>query len=403
MDYKYLGYTEDKKVVKGTISASNAEIAMQLLAHSGNRVVSLKPVTTFIPDWEEIFPSLYKVKPNVIITFSRQLALLLESGTDIVTSIELLQSQTSNKTFKKVLGETVSDLRSGSRLSASLGKHPEIFPFVYRQLLGVGERTGVLEVVLKQIADYIEREVATAKAVKSSLRYPIIVAVVAVLVIGVLVTFVLPAFMDLYTSLGAELPPLTKMLMSLIEGLRKYSLYLLIATALIIITGLRYIKTPIGMYKWHILLLKLPLIGRVIHLNELARLCRSMSLLFRAGVPLPDIMQLVIQSSKNKVLAAALNNVQQDMLKGEGLSQPMAKNGIFMPMMVQMVKVGEETGNLDATLLSVAQSYETEAADKTQALVAFIQPAMTVAIAIVVAFIAVSLLSAMYSVYGQMG
>ena len=401
MVYQYLGYTEDKKIVKGTVSASSEEIAGRILAHSGYRVVSLKPVTTFIPSREQLFSFLYRVKPESIIILSRQLALLLESGIDIVTSLELLQAQASNNTLKRVLGEIVSDLRSGSQLSAALDKHPKIFPPIYRRSLSVGEQTGGLEIVLRQVADYMEREVTTTKGVKDALRYPAIVAIVAVIVIGVLVTFVLPAFMELYGSLGAKLPLLTRMLIAAVDGLRSYGLYLAAVAAIAIGSALAYIKTPAGMYKWHRLLLRLPLLGQLIHLNELARCCRSMSLLFRAGLPLPEIMSLVRQSSNNKVVADALAEVQQDMLKGEGLSQPMAKSKLFLPMMVQMVKVGEETGNLDATLLSVAQSFETEAEDKTQSLVGLIQPAMTLIIGLVVAFIALSLVSAMYSVYGQ--
>jgi len=148
-------------------------------------------------------------------------------------------------------------------------------------------------------------------------------------------------------------------------------------------------------------MLSLPLLGRVNHLNELSRCCRSISLLFRAGLPLTEVIPLVLQGSSNRVVAEALNDVQKDMLKGEGLSQPMANNGIFLPMMVQMVKVGEETGSLDTTLLAVAQSYETEAEDSTRSLIGLIQPAMTLVIAGVVGVIALSLVSAMYSVYGQ--
>jgi len=401
MVYQYLGYTEDNKIVKGTVSASSEEIARHILAHSGYRVVSLKLVTTFIPSREQLFPFLYRVKPEAIIMLSRQLALLLESGIDIVTSLELLQAQASNNTLKRVLGEIVSDLRSGSRLSAALDKHPKIFPPIYCRSLSVGEQTGGLEIVLRQVADYMEREVTTAKGVKNALRYPAIVSIVAVIVIGLLVTFVLPAFMELYGSLGAELPLLTRMLITAVDGLRSYGLYLVVAVAIALGLAFAYIKTPTGMYKWHRLLLRLPLLGQLIHLNELARCCRSMSLLFRAGLPLPEIMSLVIQSSNNKVVAETLSEVRQDMLKGEGLSRPMAKSKLFLPMMVQMVKVGEETGNLDATLLSVAQSFETEAEDKTQSLVGLIQPAMTLIIGLVVAFIALSLFSAMYSVYGQ--
>jgi len=143
-------------------------------------------------------------------------------------------------------------------------------------------------------------------------------------------------------------------------------------------------------------------VGRVNLLNELARCCQSMSLLTRAGLPLTEIMSLVIEGCDNKVMTEALTGVRQDMLKGEGLSQPMAKNPLFLPMMVQMVRVGEETGNLDAILLSVAENYEVEAEDKTRTFIAVIQQAMTLIIGLTVAFITISLVSAMYSIYGQM-
>ena len=151
------------------------------------------------------------------------------------------------------------------------------------------------------------------------------------------------------------------------------------------------------------LTLKLPLAGRIVLLNELTRCCRSMSILLRSGLPLTEIMTMTAEGSNNRVVREAITTVQQDMLKGEGLSRPMSQNQLFLPMMVQMVRVGEETGNLDVTLLTTAQAYEAEADEKTQALVGFIQPAMTLGIGLVVAFIAIALLSAMYAVFGQIG
>ena len=145
----------------------------------------------------------------------------------------------------------------------------------------------------------------------------------------------------------------------------------------------------------------MPLLGRVRQLNELARCCRSISLLFTAGLPLTEIMPLVIQGCNNRVMAQALNDVQMNMLKGEGLSKPMSRNPMFLPMMVQMVKVGEETGSLDTSLHAVAQNYETEATDKTKSLIGLIQPVMTLIIAGIVGVIALSMVSAMYSMYGQ--
>lgn len=403
MDFNYICYTEDKKVVKGTISASDEKIAEQILAHSGCRVLNLKPVVSFMPNWEKVFPSFYRVGPEVVIMFSRQLALLLESGTDIVTSLELLQAQTSDGNLKRVLKEIVSDLRRGDRFSEALGKHPQSFPSIYPRALSVGERTGGLEAVLKQMADYMEKRIKAAKNIKSALRYPIIIIVVAIVVVGVIIAFVLPAFTSLYTSLGVELPPVTKFLMSMVDWIFEYSLYV-IGAVLSILSGLfLYIKTPGGKFQWDRLALRLPLLGRVRRLDELAHCCRSMALLFRAGLPLPEVMSLVIESSDNSMVKRELTAVRQDMIKGEGLSRPMAKSPLFFPLMVQMVAVGEETGNLDVTLLAVAQNFETEAEDKMRTFIGLIQPMVTGIVGLIVAFIALSLVSAMYSIYGQLG
>ncbi len=331
MDYRYLGYTGEKKVVEGTVVAASQEVAVQLLTGQGYQVLSLKPVAAFMPSWEEMLPSLFRVKPEMIILFSRQLALLIESGTDIVTSLELLQAQASHRGFKKVLGDVVSDLRGGNQLSVALGEHPEVFPQIYRRSLSVGERTGSLETILRQVADYMEKEVTAKKEVKNALVYPVIVSIVAVVVIAVLVTFVFPAFTSLYSALGAKLPLPTRILLTGVGWLNSYGLHILVALVIAVALAFTYIKTPAGRYQRDRLSLRLPLVGRVNLLNELARCCRSMALLFRAGLPLPEIMSLVIDGSSNKVMADALRGVHQGMLRGEGLSQPMAKNLLLYP------------------------------------------------------------------------
>jgi type IV pilus assembly protein PilC len=178
-------------------------------------------------------------------------------------------------------------------------------------------------------------------------------------------------------------------------------MYILLGIIFVVGMIIIYTRTPDGKYKIDVLMLKLPLLGKVNLFNELSRCCRSISLLYTAGMPLTDIMPLVIQGSNNRVVAQALFDVQADMLKGEGLARPMAKSPVFLPMMVQMVKVGEETGSLDNTLLAVAQNFEAEAAEKTKTLIGMIPPIMTIVIAGFVGLIALSMISAMYSIYGQ--
>jgi len=401
VNFNYVGYTEARKIVKGVTSAPTQERAVEALVNRGYRVISLQPVTSFTPNWKELFPSFFRIKTEVVIMFSRQMALLLESGIGIIQCLELLGEQSAGRNLKRVLGEVISDLRSGNQLSAALSKHPESFSPIYCRSLRVGEQTGNLETVLRQMADYMEKEVAASKDVKDALKYPVIVGIVAVIVIGLLITFVLPSFTSLYSILDVELPLATRLLMSSISWLTDNGLYLLVGILVITLLISVYVRTPEGRLNFDNLTLKLPLIGRIKHLDELAHSCRSMALLFKSGLPLPEVMTLVVESSKNRVVKKVLAEAQQDMLKGEGLSKPMAKSKLFLPLMVQMVKVGEETGNLDVTLTAVAQHFETEAQDKMRSLIGLIQPATTLAIGVVVAAIALSLISAMYSMYGQ--
>jgi type IV pilus assembly protein PilC len=356
-----------------------------------------------LPGLDKLMARFMPVKTNDIILFYRQMALLIESGLNIVTSLELLESQTTNRIFKRALDNIIADIRSGSQMSASMIKHPEIFSPIDCQSLKVGEQTGGLETILRQIADHTEKQVNSRKNIKSAMTYPVIALVLALAVIAVMVIYVFPTFNELYSSLGAQLPATARLMLNAGNFLHSTGIYLLMGGLFAGILIFAYGKSEKGKYQIDRFALKLPLIGRINHLNQLSRTCRSISVLFKAGLPLTEIMPLVIQSSSNKVLAEALIRIREDMLGGEGLSRPMAKYPIFMPMMVQMVRVGEETGNLDNTLLSVAQSYETESEDKTKALIDMIQPIATVVIGLVVAAMAISLVSVMYSMYSQSG
>jgi type IV pilus assembly protein PilC len=400
MDYRYTAYAEDKGLIRGRLSADTEEAAINLLSFGGYQVVSLKLITPFFSN-ERLLARFSRVNSKEIILFSRQLALLLESGTDIVSALELIQSQITSRALKKTISDVTSDIRGGSSLSAAMGKHPRTFPEVYHRTIAAGEQAGNLEVVLRQMADHLERAALTGKKIKSALSYPIMIAVVAVVVVVVLVTYVLPKFNDLYESFGAKLPITTRIVISLSKWSTHYGLYVILGILILAGLAYAYTRTPAGKYQWHRLLLSLPIVGRINLLTELSCCCRIMALLFKVGLPLPEIMALAIRGTSNTVMAEALTGVQQDLIQGEGLSKPMAKRKLFLPLMVQMVGVGEETGNLDNTLNTVAQSYEVEADDRTSSAVGLIQPVLTIAIAVVVGFIAISMLSAMYSIYGQ--
>jgi type IV pilus assembly protein PilC len=397
MDYRYLGYNDAKKIIEGTLVADTAEIARRMLVEQGFRVLDLKPAAGGF-SLSKLLADLYRVKPAHLVMFSRQLALLIESGVDIITALNLLREQVDGKPFKKALAEVSGDLRGGNSLAVAMAKHPRVFSNLYCNMIAVGEKTGGLETVARQVADYMERENVAVKKVKNALAYPTVVIIIAVIVALVLMMVALPPLVNMFTSLGAELPLPTQILIGLTGFMTAHGIKLILG--LVVAAGLLYtwVRTPKGRFILHKFLLRIPVLGRVILLQELSRLCRCMSLLFRGGLSLPEIMALVIQSSNNQVISAALVKVRQLMLAGEGLAKPIAANPLFPALMVQMVKIGEETGNLDATLITVAEAYETEAADKTATLIRMIEPTMTVLIAVVVGFIALAMFMPMYSI-----
>jgi len=402
MDFAYTAYTEDKRLVKGKVSATTEEAASELLSYGGYRVVSLKSSISLI-NKEKLLASFSQVKLPEIVMFSRQLALLLESGTDIVTSLDLLQGQLTNQTLQKMIGEVASDIRGGSPLSKALAKHPRAFSRMYYQAIAAGEQGGNLDVVLRQMAEYMEKAVVTQKQIKGALRYPIMVFVAAIVVVLVLVTFVFPTFAGLYIQLGAQLPLPTRILIGITNFANHYGLYLLLGVLIAVAVIYLYIRTPAGKYRWDKLMLNVPVIGRIVRLGELSRACRTMSMLIKIGLPLPEVLTMASSSSTNKFVVENLIGVHQELIRGEGLSGPMAKREVFLPLMTQMVKVGEETGNLDNTLTTVAENFDMESADKTKAAVGLIQPILTVFIGLVVGFLVLAMFSAMYSVYGQLG
>jgi len=401
MTYQYIASNAQGEVVKGKLAAADEKAATELLDFAGYQVINLKPHVAFF-DLKKLSDSMYKVTVPEIALLYRQLAMLLESGINIGAAVEMLRESATNPLLKKTLGEVVSDIRGGNQFSASLEKHPKIFTPAYCQLLSVGEQSGGLELLLRQVAEYMEKETKIAKETKGALKMPAIISVVATLAIGFMITFVLPSVGEFYEQLGSELPGAAKLLINLGVAIKANGLVVLLGLAVVIAALMFYIRTPGGRYQLDRLLLKLPLLGRVRLLTELSRFCRSMSLLFHAGMPLSEVMPLVIKGVDNKVIADALVEVQKDMVKGEGLSGPMAKNKLFLSMMVQMVKVGEETGSLDVTLQAVAQSYETEAEDKIHSMIELIEPAMMIGIGGIIGLVVVTMVSAMTGMAGGM-
>jgi type IV pilus assembly protein PilC len=401
MNYRYVAYTRhDKKLVKGTIDGASEAVATQLLLNQGYQPITLKQTTTR-PPIEEMFPSLFKVKTKDIMTFSRQLATLLDAGVSIIPALLLIQNQISNRLLKKIVADVIKEVRAGSSFSDAISKHNKVFGELYCQVVAVGERTGGAADALRQAAIYMEKDDNIKKKIKKAMTYPAIVLVIATIVIIILTAFVLPRLTNVLKSLDAPMPLSTRILISFTDFMAGHWFMLLGGIALAILVGILYIRRPTGRYQLDQLLLAIPVIGKANLMGEMARFSRTLALLVRVGLPLPQTLEMARRTSGNLVVQNALANVRTALLQGEGLSGPMAKNKVFPPVLVQMVMVGEESGRLSSTLETAAVSYEVEADEKINAMIALIEPVMIITLALIVGFIAISTITPMYSIYGH--
>jgi type IV pilus assembly protein PilC len=396
--YQFTAYTLDKKIVQGQIDAASENLAEEALYQAGyKRVLSLKEIRPRL-SLETIFPSFFGVKTQDVIDFSNQLATLIESGVSILTALELLREQAPRQAFRKLIAGLVEELQGGKPFSQALSNYPEAFSPTYCQVVKASEQAGNLETGLRQVASYMEKRAATTGKVKRALVYPIMVLLMAVGVFVLLITVALPPLIGLFDSLGAELPRTTMILIATADFVINYKFHLLWGAFILVLSTLIYLRLPAGKLAMDKLKLKMPLIGSINIEHNVCHFCQITSMLLRAGLPLPQVMDIAIQTSGNRIIRQALSDVREKLLQGQGWSQPMAQHELFPQLLVEMIAVGEKTGTMDSTLATLANYYEERVEQRINTLVSMIEPALTVVIGLVVAFIALSLITPLYSI-----
>jgi type IV pilus assembly protein PilC len=402
MAYRYSAYTIDKRIVQGTIDATSERMAEEALYRAGyHRVLKLREISPGLAlSWW--LPSLFGVKTQDVIDFSRQLATLLESGIPIVTALQLLEEQVPAVALRKVIAGLIRALQEGSSFSQALARYPQVFSSTYCQVIKTSELAGNFENALRQIADYLEKETATIKRIRRALVYPAIVLLLAIAVSILLTTVALPPLVRLFTSLGGELPWTTKLLLVLGSFLINYKFYLLVGLVALIILIFGYIRLPAGKLTMDRLMIKIPIIGSIAIQRNLCRFCQTTSILLKAGLLLPQIMNIVTKTVGSVAIRQALREVRGKMVQGQGFSQSMATIPVFPRLLVEMVVVGEATGTLDKTMATMAALYEQKVEQRVQALITMMEPALIVVVGIVVAFMAVSMITPLYSILKTM-
>ncbi len=404
VSYRYEALNPQGRAVKGTVKATSELAAERLIIDKGYDPIHVEVAPSMF-SLEEALPSLFKVKLRDVSVFSRQLATLLRSGISLLPALEVLHGQvTSSRAFKKILGAVINDIRAGSSFSDAIAKHPRAFGDIYCRTIAVGEQTGNMETVLLQMADFQEKQSSASQKVRKALAYPMMIMGVGVVVVIILLVFVMPNLIGMFTAMEVELPLPTRILIGLSEFLTGVNqIYLLVGLVVVVAAVVWLLKQSTGRRLLDRLRLSAPIIGPPILMTELARFSRTMSVLVGAGLNLQEIMEIAPQATSNTVFRDALKHVHEGLLLGEGLSEPMRRIGIFPPLLVQMVAVGEESNTLDSTMGVVADFYETTAEEKVNSMVGMIGPLATVGIAVIVGFIALSIIMPMYTLTGAFG
>jgi type IV pilus assembly protein PilC len=342
-----------------------------------------------------------KVPRKEIMHFSRQMGVFMKAGIPIMEALEVIQLETTEKLMKKVISEMVDALRAGDTFAAAAASHPEAFPNFYIGILESAELTGNLDTVLDQLADYIERDVEARSTLTSALIYPAVVFCMSIGVVIVLATFVMPRFVVFFKSLHAKLPLPTRMLLSASSAFSTYW-YAILAVLIVIVVGFVSMRrSDKGRAILDSVILKLPVLGLLVQAAVLERVCRVLSSMLKAGVDLPQAMAVTAEASNNAVYRNGLGHIREQMMEGQGLAGPLADTNIFPGAAKQMFRVGEETGTLDVQLETAAAYYHRELEVRVKHFTSLFEPAVIIFMGVVVGFVAVALISAMYGIYSQ--
>lgn len=406
-EYLYEALDKAGKQVKGIIEASGEDVIVEKLRDMGyypTKVKAHKKKSAAegdilaLPGVRQIF---HRIKTKHVMTFTRQLATLIDAGLPIMRSLAILREQVESIIFKEKITTMAKDIESGASLSDAMAKHSKVFDKLYVNMVRAGEIGGVLEAVLNKIAEFLEKRQAMIGKVKSAMMYPVVVMTMAGIIVAFILIKILPKFADIYGQLGAELPGLTLMLVDA-SNILIHQWWIPILIGVILVVFFKQVNAhPKSKYWLDRTKLKLPVFGDLFRKTSIVRFAGTLSTLINAGVPILQALDIVRDSSGNEVLARAVADVYQSVKDGETIHEPLGyKEGkrIFPPLVVHMVAVGEETGAIDLMLQKVAEAYEREVDDTVNALTSILEPLMIVFLGILVGIIVVALYLPLFNI-----
>ena len=366
------------------------------------RKESTKPVLTTKPaqaiEWGSLFESKISVKEKAL--FANKLSALVDAGVPIMRSLDLMHRQQKSALFRRALAAMTAEVNQGSSLGSAMRRWPKVFDNLSIAMVEAGEAGGVLDETLKRLAKLLEENARLQNQLKAAMGYPITVLVIAILVFLGMTIFLIPTFAEIFDQLGAELPVFTQMMINLSKLLRStFSIFLVGGIILAIYAFTRYYATPVGRRQVDGIFLKLPLFGDLLQKTASAQFCRTMSSLSKAGVPIMMSLEILHDTTNNAVVGDAIKNSRNDISEGVPLSTALALKRVFPEMMVSMLAIGEETGEMDTMLSKVADFYEDEVSTAVKTLTSLIEPVMIVLVGGIVGSILLAMYMPMFSVF----
>jgi len=390
------------KIEKGEMEAPSRSAVLARL-----RGMQISPIPEKIKEKSSIFDfniAFGGIPTRDLVVFTRQLSTMIDAGLPLVRSLEVIREQQPNAAFKVIIGKVKEDVEGGSSFADALEKHPKAFDSLFANLARAGESAGVLDVVLQRLASYLEKMDGIKRRIKGAMIYPAVVISVAVIVLAVIMIFVVPTFAELFKDLGTTLPSLTLVIVNISTWLKSNIIYLLIAIVLMVIgiTSL-YSKSLKARRLMDGFLLKLWLVGNLLLKTVIARFCRTLATLTSGGLPILDGLEITAKSAGNIVVEEAIMEARKKVSEGQLLAEPLAtRPKIFPPMVVQMISVGEQTGNLDDMLDKIADFYEDEVDVAVAAMLSALEPAMIFFLGCTVGIIVVAMYLPMFKLVATM-
>jgi type IV pilus assembly protein PilC len=374
--FRWTGKTGAGDVRSGEMEAMDAEAVKARLAQMGIQPTKVKKKAK---DINLSIPGLSGgVKTKDILVFTRQFSVMIDAGLPLVQALDIIGTQADNPAFKNVLLAVKARVEAGSTFADALGEHPKVFDELFVQLVRAGEIGGILDTILQRLGAYIEKNEKLARRVKGAMVYPSIVLFVAVAVVVVLIAFVVPTFEKMFKDFGGAMPAPTQFLIDLSYGFRK-SWYLYIGVPVGLFVAFKVsTKKGKGQVIWHRVILKMPLFGPLVRKVAVARFTRTLGTMLSSGVPILDALEIVAKSAGNRIIEKGVLYVRAKISEGKNIAGPLADTGVFPPMVVQMIGVGEATGAMDAMLGKIADFYDDEVDVAVAALTSMIEPLMMV-------------------------